>query len=334
MAEILSEGVETIDLAPLAVATRLVKLICVAGVDTKLVTVGQVLDLLVDAAPGSLDTLNELAAAIGDDANFAATVIAALANRLRVDAAQTLTSDQQDRGRANLGISGRNLIINGQGRVNQRGYVSGAATTGANQYTLDRWRVVTSGQNLSFTGDDSRRVMTAPAGGAEQVVEGSAVVGGTYVLNWTGTATATVNGVARAKGATFTLAANTNVTIRLSGGTFSDVQLELASVPTAYERFSYARELVECQRYFLVGAGTVRFQGSTSASDSPRIMVWFKSTMRAAPSLALADGTNVGFPAGVPSTEFLSADGFAAFKTASASGNSSFSFTYRADAEL
>ncbi len=33
----------------------------------------------VDAAPGALDTLNELAAAIGDDANYAATVTASLA---------------------------------------------------------------------------------------------------------------------------------------------------------------------------------------------------------------------------------------------------------------
>ena len=30
---------------------------------------------LIDSAPGTLDTLNELAAAINDDANFAATVI-------------------------------------------------------------------------------------------------------------------------------------------------------------------------------------------------------------------------------------------------------------------
>ena len=34
---------------------------------------------LVDSAPGALDTLNELAAAIGDDANYAATVTTAIA---------------------------------------------------------------------------------------------------------------------------------------------------------------------------------------------------------------------------------------------------------------
>ena len=37
---------------------------------------------LVDTAPGTLDTLNELAAAIGDDANFATNITASLANKL------------------------------------------------------------------------------------------------------------------------------------------------------------------------------------------------------------------------------------------------------------
>ena len=37
---------------------------------------------LVAAAPGALDTLNELAAAIGDDANFAGTVTTSLANKI------------------------------------------------------------------------------------------------------------------------------------------------------------------------------------------------------------------------------------------------------------
>ena len=44
------------------------------------------LDQVIDGSPGSLDTLNELAAALGDDPNFAATVtaqIAAKADKLR-----------------------------------------------------------------------------------------------------------------------------------------------------------------------------------------------------------------------------------------------------------
>lgn len=57
---------------------------------------------LVDSAPGTLDTLNELAAALGDDPNFATTITDALALRVRVDAAQAFTAPQQAQGRANI----------------------------------------------------------------------------------------------------------------------------------------------------------------------------------------------------------------------------------------
>ena len=60
---------------------------------------------LIDGAPGALDTLNELAAAINDDAVFTTTVTTALSLRVRVDAAQAFTGPQQDQGKANLGIA-------------------------------------------------------------------------------------------------------------------------------------------------------------------------------------------------------------------------------------
>ena len=59
---------------------------------------------LVDGAPGAIDTLNELAAAIGDDANFATTVTTALGKRLRFDAAQTLTGPEQTQAQTNLNV--------------------------------------------------------------------------------------------------------------------------------------------------------------------------------------------------------------------------------------
>jgi hypothetical protein len=70
-----------------------------AYVDTKVAS-------LVDSAPAALDTLNELAAALGDDANFATTTSTALGNRLRVDtAAQGLTSTQKSNAKTNLGLA-------------------------------------------------------------------------------------------------------------------------------------------------------------------------------------------------------------------------------------
>jgi len=57
----------------------------------------------------------------------------------RYDVAQTLTSTQQSQERANLGVLGRNRIINGQFAINQRAAAGGVTD---NSYTADRWRVI------------------------------------------------------------------------------------------------------------------------------------------------------------------------------------------------
>lgn len=58
---------------------------------------------LIDAAPGALNTLNELAAALGDDPNFATTVTNGLAGKL---AASSNLADLPNKGtaRSNLGL--------------------------------------------------------------------------------------------------------------------------------------------------------------------------------------------------------------------------------------
>ena len=60
---------------------------------------------LVNGAGAALDTLNELAAALGNDPSFAATIATEIANRVRFDAAQTLTGPQQTQARANIGAA-------------------------------------------------------------------------------------------------------------------------------------------------------------------------------------------------------------------------------------
>ncbi|WEO73089.1 tail fiber domain-containing protein [Agrobacterium vitis] len=60
---------------------------------------------LVNSSPAALDTLNELATALGNDPNFATTMSTALGNRLRVDtAAQGLNDTQKANGRTNMGL--------------------------------------------------------------------------------------------------------------------------------------------------------------------------------------------------------------------------------------
>lgn len=57
---------------------------------------------LVGGAGAALDTLNELAAALGNDPSFASTIATEIASRVRFDAAQTLTSPQQTQARSNI----------------------------------------------------------------------------------------------------------------------------------------------------------------------------------------------------------------------------------------
>lgn len=62
------------------------------------------LSALTNGAPEALNQLNELANALGNDANFAASVATSLANRVRVDVAnQNLTAQQKLNARINIG---------------------------------------------------------------------------------------------------------------------------------------------------------------------------------------------------------------------------------------
>ncbi|MGB0165064.1 MAG: beta strand repeat-containing protein, partial [Candidatus Thalassarchaeaceae archaeon] len=68
---------------------------------------------LVDSAPGTLDTLGELATALQANDNDITTITTALGNRLRIDVnTQGLTSTQQANGLTNLGITASLAEIN------------------------------------------------------------------------------------------------------------------------------------------------------------------------------------------------------------------------------
>lgn len=195
-----------------------------------------------------------------------------------------------------LGFLGfKNLLINALGTINQRGYVSGTATTAANQYTADRWKVQTSGQSVSWTTSGGVTTFTAPAGGFAQVIEGVNVQGGAYTLSWTGSATATVNGSAVANGGQVALPANTNATVVFFSGTLSLPQLELGSESTAFDWRPLAIETVLAQRYYqqayLVIEINTKFQS-----------MFLPVTMRAIPSIT---GGGSGFVVATPGTAAL-----------------------------
>ena len=104
---------------------------------------------VVDSAPAALDTLNELAAALGDDANFSTTTTTALGNRLRVDtAAQGLTGTQQANAITNLGITATKAELNYVDGVtsNIQTQLNGKQATGS---------YLTGNQTITLSGDVS-----------------------------------------------------------------------------------------------------------------------------------------------------------------------------------
>ena len=62
-------------------------------------------DELVSGAGEALDTLAELGAALGNNPDFAAVMTLEMSNRVRLDAAQTLTNEQKGTARSNIGAA-------------------------------------------------------------------------------------------------------------------------------------------------------------------------------------------------------------------------------------
>ena len=120
---------------------------------------------VVDSAPGTLDTLNELAAALGDDANFATTMTNALANKQAAGTYNTVIGTDSDINTSgatiidnmymtdgvltshgtrvltlgDLGYTGAtnaNYITNNNQLTNGAGYVAGTKNTGESTSTI------------------------------------------------------------------------------------------------------------------------------------------------------------------------------------------------------
>ena len=224
----------------------------------------------------------------------------------------------------------RNLVINANPIINQRAYASGAATVVANQYTLDRWRVVTSGQAVSWSDSVGVRTVTAPAGGMEQVIEGTGLIGGPHTLNWNGTATATVNGATVAKRGQVVLQGGTNATLRLTGGSWDRVQLEMGPLATPFEFRPQAAETVLCQRYYENGTAICGYPAYTNATIQYVPMRVVRK--RATPTVGSSGSGLANIFSAAPIA--ISPSDFYFDVRASAAGNCAITLSWAADAEL
>ena len=118
------------------------------GFDTKTNIIAEI----TDSAPATLDTLNELAAALGDDPNFATTTSTSLGNRLRIDVNnQGLSTSEKSNAVTNLGLhavasSGAYSDLSGTPTL------STVAGTGDFDDLINVPVISLSGSNLSFDG--------------------------------------------------------------------------------------------------------------------------------------------------------------------------------------
>lgn len=247
---------------------------------------------------GIFDELSESAGAAGVGYNnttsdLAADTVQEALDELDADI-EAVAADVESLSTAFSGMV--NLFANSAFLVNQRGYVSGTPTVGANQYTLDRIKVIVSGESLVFTGSTTfGNKITAPAGGAEQVIEGNFITGGDYACTWVGTGTVTVDGFLKTKGETFTLTGGTNCFIRM----FGEIEQFMLTRPDMIGRYEYdySSDILYCQRYARGNPPGVGFSISTTAVNA--IAVPFSPAMRATPTATLVNGTGALLEPGV-----------------------------------
>ena len=147
-------------------------------------------------------------------------------------------------------LSNRNVLINGNLAVNQRGLSIASVATG--EYGEDRWKKT--------------------AGGMTQIIEGVNYLPSTvYTLSGTGVTTQQITSPASGD---WTLP-DIPVTARL-------IQLELGDTATTFEHQSYGQELALCQRYYFQSGASLIARGRNSYATQ---CVLFPVTMRAAPTL-------------------------------------------------
>ena len=148
------------------------------GFDTK----ANIISEITDSAPGTLDTLNELAAALGDDPNFATTITNSIATKASTSSLSTVATsgDYTDiTNRPTIGISGSDLTydgttidLSGVGATGPQGSTgaTGATGNGITNVAISSGDLVltygnSSVQNLgSITGDQGIQGVQGPQG--------------------------------------------------------------------------------------------------------------------------------------------------------------------------
>jgi hypothetical protein len=134
----------------------------------------------------------------------------------------------------NSSLYGFNLFPNSAFLLNSKTYASGDPTTAPNEETLDNIYVITTGEFITYGVATFGNFIIAPAGGAVVTIDGASITGGQYACKWEGSGTILVNGVFYEKTSPFTLTANLDAVITLTGQ-FSNFQFTRPNMLGLYE---------------------------------------------------------------------------------------------------
>jgi hypothetical protein len=201
---------------------------------------------LADSAPSTLDTLNELAAALGDDANFSTTVTNSIATKLPL-AGGTLTgnlnfgdSDKavfgagsdlqishdglhskiQDVGTGDLKIQATNLLLEAQDGTNYIYAVDGTAVRLYHPDATNGIKLATTSTGIDVTGTATMDGLTVDGNGVFSATSGDTLTlkkttGASLVFNNTTAATAAITAINGADGMDFRVGSAQAIKARL-----------------------------------------------------------------------------------------------------------------------
>jgi hypothetical protein len=180
--------------------------------------------------------------------------------------------------------------------------VSGAALA-AGVHGFDRWKAGPGGATLTFTASPPSTVVTITAGTLQQVVEGASVVGGNYMLSWTGAAQGRVGAGAYAASpvAITGITAGANTTIEFNAGTVSRVKFESGAVATPWVNKAARDEVSTCQRFYQ-SAVLYMAVNVPGAGSSVGVSTTLAVPMRGTPILAAGVNSSVNLTGIVLST--------------------------------
>ena len=171
------------------------------------------------SAPGTLDTLNELAAALGDDANFSTTITNSIATKANTSSLKTVATSglfNDLTSRPTIALSGSNLTYDGTtvnlSGVGATGPQGPAGSTGATGSTGSTGAAGNGVTNVAITGDEL--IFTYANSSVQNLGDVKGATGATGAAGATGPAGTSISSGAVSGGTlTLTMSDSTNITV-------------------------------------------------------------------------------------------------------------------------